>query len=179
MRLRLKFIVLGALLACSAGIAAQQAPGPTQDLTKTVQRGPVQSKVGPAQQTAASIINGLALAANNNPLPNVVVHLRNLETRQIEQRSVTNQHGEFVFVVKPNVPYVVEIAGEAGRIFAASDVITTQLGEVAGAMITIPAPLPAIAELFRDTAGSVLSAATGTGMTALDATVAPVVSPEK
>ena len=77
------------------------------------------------------------------------------------------------------MPYVVEIAGEAGRIFAASDVITTQLGEVAGAMITIPAPLPAIAELFRDTAGSVLSAATGTGMTALDATVAPVASPEK
>ena len=179
MRLGLKFVLFGGLLALSATSAAQQAPAQTQDLTKTVQRGPVQSNSGPGQQAGTSIINGLALAANNNPLPNVVVHLRNLETRQIEQRSVTNQHGEFVFVVKPNVPYVVEIAGEAGRIFAASDVITTQLGEVAGAMITIPAPLPAIAELFRDTAGSVLSAATGTGMTALDATVAPVVSPEK
>ena len=179
MRLGLKFVLFGGLLALSATSAAQQAPAQTQDLTKTVQRGPVQSNSGPGQQAGTSIINGLALAANNNPLPNVTVHLRNLESRRVEQRSVTDRHGQFMFVVKPNVPYVVEIAGDAGKIFAASDVITTQLGEVAGAMVTIPAPLPAIAGLFRDTAGSILSAATGTGLTAVDSSVPPVVSPER
>jgi hypothetical protein len=177
-RLGLKFALFGALLAGTVA-AAQQPPAQTRDLTKSVGRKPPQATAGTGPQAAASIINGVALAANNSPLPNAIVHLRNLDTKQIEQRSVTDHLGQFVFVVKPDVPYVVEIAGQAGRIFAASDVITTQLGEVAGAMVTLPAPLPAIAGIFRDTAGSVLSAVTGTGMTALDTTVAPQVSPER
>ena len=66
-----------------------------------------------------------------------------------------------------------------GRLARALQVEPGELGEVAGAMVTIPAPLPAIAGLFRDTAGSILSAATGTGLTAVDSSVPPVVSPER
>ena len=173
-----KFALLVALLAGAVTATAQQPPVETRDLTKATRRIPLNSIAGSAPQ-AASIINGLAMASNNNPLPNATVHLRNLETKQIEQRSVTNHLGEFVFVVKPNIPYVVEIAGQEGQIFAASDVITTQLGDVAGAMVTLPAPLPSMAGMFRDTASAVLSAVTGTGMTAIDPSLAPVVSPEQ
>jgi hypothetical protein len=178
-RLGLKFALIGAFLAAAGTAAGQQPAAQSRDVTKAVRPAPVQSTSGPTQQAVPSIIDGLALSATNTPLPHVTVHLRNLETKQIEQRSLTNDRGEFVFVVKPNVPYVVEIAGQAGRIFAASDVITTQLGEVAGAVVTLPGPIPALAGIFRDTASSVLSAATGTGMTAVTATPLPVVSPEK
>jgi hypothetical protein len=130
-------------------------------------------------QATESMIHGTAVDANARPLPNISVRLRNLESTKIEQVSRANEVGEFTFIAKPEVPYVVEVADEAGHIIAVGDVITAQAGDVAGAMVIIPTRLPAIAGVFGESAGSVVSAATGTGLTALDATVAPLVSPER
>lgn len=134
------------------------------------------TRVGQATQ---SLIHGTAVDANASPLPNVLVRLRNLESRKIEQASRANDVGEFTFLAKPEIPYVVEVADQAGQVIAVGDVITAQAGDVAGALVTIPTRLPALTGVFGESAGSVVSAATGTGLTAVEATVAPIVSPER
>lgn len=157
----------------------------------SAQVGPIVRPIGPlgpdstigalAGRAAAgqAMINGTAVDTNAAPLPNATVRLRNLQTNQIEQISTANQVGEFSFSAVPDVPYVVEIADYAGRIVAVGDVITAQAGEVAGAVVAIPTRLPALAGIFSDTAGSVVSAAAGTGITAVESAVLPLLSPER
>ncbi len=126
-----------------------------------------------------ALIKGSAVDMNNTPLSNAPVRLRNLLSNQVEQSSYSNDVGEFIFLARPEVPYVVEIADQAGRIIAVGDIVTAQAGDVAGAIVTIPSKLPALAGVFGESAGSVASAAAGTGLTALDPRFFPLVSPEQ
>ena len=119
------------------------------------------------------MIHGTAVDNTASPLPNATVRLRNLQTNQVEQVFTTNRVGEFTFAAQPEIPYVVEIADQAGQIIAVGDVVVAQAGEVAGAIVAIPTRLPALAGVFGETAGSVVSAATGTGITVLESTVIP------
>ena len=172
----LKLACLGAWLTVT--VASAQGPifRPVGPLGPGSQVGTLAGRAGAG---AKSLINGTAVDSSANPLPNVAVRLRNLQTNQIEQVATANQIGEFSFVATPEVPYVVEIADYAGRIVAVGDVITAQAGEVAGAVVSIPSRLPALAGVFGDTAGSVVSAASSTGLTAVEAVVLPLVSPER
>ena len=63
-----------------------------------------------------------------SPLPNASVRLRNLVSSEIEKTSTADNFGEFTFVVQPEIPYVVEIADQAGRTIAVGNVVTTQAG---------------------------------------------------
>jgi len=128
------------------------------------------------QQT---LISGRALNVNRLPLVNATMRLRNLETRKIDQVQISNAKGEFLFVVTPETLYVVEIADPLGRTAAVSDVIIAHAGDTAAALVTLPAKLPAVGGIFGDTAGSVMSAATGAGVTVLQTGVLPVASPER
>ena len=179
MRDALKLALLTTVMTAATTVTAQQAATGQVDLAKTVRRVAMNRTADNGQQPVESVITGMAVAANNAPIPNVLVHLRNLETKQVEQRATTNHLGEFMFVVKPQIPYVVEIADQGGRIFSASDVVTAQYGEVAGALVTMPAEAPAVAGMFRSATASVLAAAAGTGFTAVEASKQPVVSPER
>lgn len=127
----------------------------------------------------ASMIHGQVIDSNASPMPNASVRLRNLVTSGVEKISTADQFGEFSFVVQPEIPYVVEIADQDGRIIAVGNVVTAQAGEVAAAFIPAPLNLPAMAGVFRSAAASVLSSATGTGLTAIDASPKPAVSPER
>jgi hypothetical protein len=119
-------------------------------------------------RSAQGMIHGTAVDRDAAPLPNATVRLRNLASQQIEKTSTANQLGEFTFIVKPEIPYVVEIADQTGQILAIGNVVTAQAGEVASAVVTVPVRLPAaVAGLMGNTAGSVLSAASGAGITAL------------
>ena len=126
-----------------------------------------------------ALIKGTVLDMNSAPVPNAPVRLRNLLSNKVEQSSVANQAGEFMFIARPQVPYVVEISDQSGRIVAVSDIIAAQVGDVAGAMVTVPTRLPALAGLFGESLGSVISAAAGTGITAINPETLPEVSPER
>jgi hypothetical protein len=176
MQVRLKVALAGVVLSTSI-VSAQQA----------VRAGTAAAK--PARQTAIaaaqratkdvrSLINGVAIDSDQTPLPNATIRLRNLEANKIEQVITANEMGEFSFVARPDVPYVVEIADRAGRIVAVGDVVVANVGEVAGAVVVLPSRLPALAGVFGDTASSVMSAATGAGMTVVDPTL-PKVSPSR
>ena len=180
MHVRLSAALLGVVL--SASIVSAQQPGHpgTAAVVKSVK--PARQSANAAAQKAASnirsLINGTAIDSDQQPLPNATLRLRNIEKNEIEQVVTANEMGEFSFIARPDVAYVVEIADQAGRIVAVGDVIMANPGEVAGAVVALPSRLPALAGVFGDTASSVMSAVTGTGLTVVDPTL-PKLSPRE
>jgi hypothetical protein len=124
------------------------------------------------------LIRGTAISADEVPLPAQSVRLRNLDTSTIEQVSITDHLGVFSFIAAPEIPYVVEIVDQPGHVVAVSDVIIARSGDVAGGFVMVPAAIPAYSNAFKSTAGAVLSALGGTGLTAL-APQNPPLSPER
>jgi hypothetical protein len=168
-------IALAGIVLSTAVVSADQAAGAAAAAAKTRQT------VAAAQKTAKdikSLINGVALDRAQVPIPNAKVRLRNLEINDVEQVVTADEFGTFSFVAQPDVPYVVEITDQAGRVIAVGEVIMANTGEVAGAVVSLPARLPALAGVFTDTASSVISAATSSGLTVIDP-LQPKVSPTR
>lgn len=176
MHVRLKVALAGVVLSTSI-VSAQQAVRPGTAVVKAT-RQTANAAAQRAARDIKSLINGVAVDSNQTPMPNASIRLRNLDANEIEQVVTTNELGQFSFVAQPNVAYVVEIADQAGRIVAVGDVIMANVGEVAGAVVALPSRLPALAGVFGDTASSVMSAATGTGLTVVDPTL-PKLSPTR
>ena len=167
----LKLVALGALLS-SATLSAQ--------IVRPIGPAAPPTTVGPAVPTpGVALISGTAVDAEAVPMPGAPLRLRNLRTNLIEKQANANPTGQFSFVVRPELPYVVEVADAVGRIVAVSDVVVAQAGEVAAAVVEVPVRATAVAGVFADTAGSVISAAAGLGVTVVEAAVLPFVSPER
>jgi hypothetical protein len=124
------------------------------------------------------LIRGTAIDSDEVPLPAQSVRLRNLNTSAIEQVSTTDHAGVFSFIATPEIPYIVEIVDQPGRVIAVGEVVIARSGEVAGGFVMVPDAIPAYSNAFKSTAGAVLSALGGTGLTAL-APEAPPLSPER
>lgn len=173
--LRLEVALVGVVLSTSI-VSAQQTVRPVN--TPPTARPAVKAGALRPDSGARSLINGVAVDSDRLPLKNVRVRLRNLDVNQIEQTTMSNERGEFSFAVRADVTYVVELTDQSGRVVAVGDVVRTNAGEVAGAVVALPFRLPALAGMFGDTASSVISAATGTGLTVMDPTF-PKVSPRE
>lgn len=173
--LRLEVALVGVVLSTSI-VSAEQSVRPVS--TATAARSAVKAGSVHAAGAARSLINGTAVDSNRQPLKNVRLRLRNLDVNSIEQTTMSNERGEFSFAVKAEVTYVVELTDQSGKVVAVGDVVRTNVGEVAGAIVALPSRLPALAGMFGDTASSVISAATGTGLTVVDPTL-PKVSPRE
>ena len=170
-QLRLNVALLGVMLS-TAVVAAQQ---PVRPMGKSRQAA------GAARRPAAeikSLINGVAVDGYQKPMPKAHLRLRNLAVNAIEQTATSNAVGEFSFVAHPNVPYVVEIADQAGRIIAVGDVILANAGEVASARVAMPSSLQPTATIFIETASTVVSAATDAGVMVVDPAL-PKLSPKQ
>jgi hypothetical protein len=163
------FLCGTAAFAQVVGPLPQTAPSPTA-FAGAESKGP---------QTGQSMIRGAAVDADASPLADATVRLRNLVNSQIEKVATVNQIGEFTFAVRPETPYVVELADQAGHVVAVSNVVTAHAGAVATALVSAPLRMPASAGVFRQTAGSVIAAVTDIGLTAVGANAAPAASPEQ
>jgi hypothetical protein len=168
--MRSTFYLTASLIAVTTAAGSSQVAKPLGPL------GP-STTLGSARKNGQALINGIAVDNNALPLPNATVRLRNLAVNQIEQVAMSNRAGQFTFVARPEVPYVVEVADRLGRILAVGDIITVQAGDVAGSVVSIPSRLPATAGLFGETASSILAAATNLGIAVIDPL--PPLSPEK
>jgi len=172
---RMKMGLAGILLSTSV-VTAQQAVEPASTAPKT--RQPARPGASRTAVQTQSLINGVALNRDQTPLAKASVRLRNLEVNAIEQTVTANELGRFSFMARPLVPYVVEIADQAGRTLAVGDVIVANAGEVAGARLMLPTHLPALAVVFDETASAVTAAAADTGLTVVDPKL-PKVSPSQ
>lgn len=173
--LRNTSVTFAAVILSGAVISAQivqrmPASGPPTVISRATTK---------ATQVGQSVIHGTAVDADASPLPSASVRLRNLLTNEVEKTSTADRYGEFTFFVQPEIPYVVEIADQTGRVIAVGNVVAAQAGEVAASVVPVPLRLPALAGVFGNTAGSVVSSAAGTGLTALEANRAPAVSPDR
>ena len=174
MPVRLKIALGGVVLSTS--IVSAQTIAPSTPVSTARETAGIAAKKSAGE--TKSIINGVAVDARQTRLPHATVRLRNLELNTIEQVGTSNDLGEFTFVAQPNIPYVVEIADQSGGVIAVGDVIMANTGEVAGAIVALPARLSALAGIFTNTATSVISAATGTGLSIVDP-AQPKVSPSR
>jgi hypothetical protein len=119
--------------------------------------------VSTSARSAHGIIHGTAVDRDSLPMPHATVRLRNLASGEIEKTSTVDREGEFTFVVQPEVPYVVEVADQQGQVLAVGNVVTTEPGEVAGSIVSVPSTPPS-AGLLSNSTGSVISAASGAGV---------------
>ena len=173
---RLTKALITACMLLFGSVIAAQVKTPDQVVKKVSARAV--NPVGPNE----AIIQGTVLDRDARPYPNASVRLRNLLTHAVEDTSSSNDIGEFMFVVKPGIPYVVEVSDELGRVLAVGNAITPLGGEAVTAVVstTLAGQAKSLVGLFGESAGAVLSAASGAGITALSASpsLAPA-SPEK
>ena len=141
--------------------------------------GPSPTVTTASPRAGKAVISGTAVDAGEAPIPRATVRLRNLITAQVDQTAMTGSAGQFSFSVQADVPYVVEIVDGSGRILAVGDVVIPASGDAVATIVAMPMKLPTFAGMFTDTAGSVLSAATGLGLTTIQAGVLPFLSPER
>jgi len=139
----------------------------------------IRRELGRAPGTSAnSVVAGQVLTADHRPLPFARVRLRNLDRRAVVERTSTNHRGEFSFLVSDRGSYVVELLDQKDRVVAVGLVLTVEAGETVGTLVLLPAYPLSFADLFGNSAGAIMSAAAGAGITAVSTTGAPV-SPEK
>jgi hypothetical protein len=166
--------LVGLAAVMPVALASAQVVRPTpqiQPAARTVDRA--------LEKGRPAMLRGKAVDADTNPVPNARVRLRNLGTREVEHLGSANTVGEFSFVMRPETPYVVEVANEAGRVIAVGDVIVAHADDVASAVVALPIRVSALAGAFAETKASVVSAASDSGITTVEATVLSLVSPEK
>jgi hypothetical protein len=113
---------------------------------------------------------GWAWSADNKPLPEALVRLRNIVSGRVEAAATATADGEFTFTDVEGGSYVVELVDEEGRVRAVGQVFTIQPGETVATFVRLGAHLPWFTGLFSNTAAAVVSSAAGLGITA----VAPV-----
>lgn len=155
-------------------VVVSVVPVSAQETAQTLKAGSGVAARTTALKAGQLLIKGTAQDTNQTPLPRVRLRLRNLSSNRIDDATNANVLGEFTFAARADVPYIVEIADDNGRVVAVSDVITAQAGDVASTIVTVPAKLPNMTGMFADSASAILLAATGTGITVL-----PFVSPER
>ena len=123
-----------------------------------------------------SVVYGTVVDARTNPVAAATVRLRNLQTHTIEQVATTSGTGEFAFPALPDVSYVVELVDRPGHVIVVGDIVAAHAGEFSTSLLVLPASV-AGADLFHTSAGSIVLAIVGAGMTVLEAP-APPLSPE-
>ena len=121
MHLGLKAALAGVVLSTSL-VSAQQTVRPGTAAGKAARQS-TSAGVQRSGRDIRGLINGRAVDSDQKPMAKATVRLRNLEANSIDQIVTTNEAGEFSFVAVPEVPYVVEITDQGGRIAAVGDVI--------------------------------------------------------
>jgi hypothetical protein len=168
----LRFIALAAVMPVALASAQVVRPIPQiPSAARAVERALEKGK--------PAVLRGKTVDADTTPVPNARVRLRNLGTREVEHIGMANTVGEFSFVMRPETPYVVEVANEAGRVIAVGDVIVAHAGDVASAVVALPTRVSPLAGAFAETKASVVSAAADSGIATVETEVLPLVSPEK
>jgi hypothetical protein len=157
-------LALGLLLALASGrmtvglLAARPSPGG-------------------GSASATGVVRGVVWNADNSPLPNGKVRLRDVLTGRVEGQAVTTDRGEFVFDKVHGATYVSEVVDEAGKVIAVGQSFQLDSGATVATFVRLPPRQSWLAGAFSNTAAAVIAAASSAGVTAMG-TKAPPVSPQ-
>ena len=116
------------------------------------------AKVLPGTQANAfSTIRGTALDANNLPLANTVVRLRDVRSGRLVGTVMTDKLGAFTFRGVDPGSYIVEVmAVDKTTTLAASGVINVNAGDAVTTIVQLPFKAPPLSGALGRTAGAAL-----------------------
>jgi hypothetical protein len=159
------FAVIGALATASF-----PAPAAAARQGQAVQAGDVVTGRVHATSViagrAASIV-GSAWRADNTPIPEAHLRLRNVITGEIETTTIADEEGQFAFADVPNGAYVVELVSDNGKILTIGHPFTVSGGETVATFVRLGTKVPWFNGFFGNAALAVATAAASTGLTAL------------
>lgn len=143
-----------------------------------------------ASASRATAVTGYLWTANNSPISNATVQLRNTVTGQIELSTKTNVAGEFLFTDMKGGSYVIEYvtsAGEAtattaasnaGGVIAVGSPFSVAPGETVATFVRTLNNVPIfIPDLASNVAASAVQTAANAGVTAVVTPLAPEAPP--
>lgn len=126
---------------------------------------------------ASAVVRGMVWNADNSPVPDGRVRLRNLHTGRAEAATVTTERGQFTFDKIPSGSYLTEVVDHSGKVIAVGQSFRLETGETVATFVRLPARRSWFAGAFSNTAAAVIAAASNAGVTAIGST-APPVSPQ-
>jgi hypothetical protein len=162
---------IAASIACAA-LAGLIFPGGLLAGT----RGP-RTPAGTASVARSTSVRGVVWNADNTPLPNAKVRLRNLHTGRVDAAATANENGQFTFDSLEGGSYVIELVGDDGKVIALGQSFRIEPGETIATFVRLGARQPRLAGLFSNAAAAVISAASSAGVTAIGSQ-APPASPQ-
>jgi hypothetical protein len=130
-----------------------------------------------ASVARSTSVHGVVWNADNTPLPNARVRLRNLQTGRIDASAAANENGQFTFESLEGGSYVIELVGDAGKVIALGQTFRIEPGETVATFVRLASRQPRFAGLFSNAAAAVISAASSAGLTAIGSQ-APPASPQ-
>jgi hypothetical protein len=126
---------------------------------------------------AVGTVRGVVWTADNSPVPNARVRLRDLQDGRLAAETVTTVRGEFVFDKVHRASYITEVVDERGKVIAVGQSFTVDSGATVATFVRLPARRSWMASAFTNTAAAVIAAASSAGVTAIGSK-APPVSPQ-
>jgi len=130
-----------------------------------------------ASVARSTSVHGVVWNADNTPLPNAKVRLRNLQTGRVDAAAEANENGQFTFDRLAGGSYVIELVGDDGKVIALGQSFRIEPGETVATFVRLGARQPRLAGLFSNAAAAVISAASSAGVTAIGSQ-APPASPQ-
>ncbi len=133
-------------------------------------------RVGPVlagRSSTAGTILGTVWDAQNRPVPDAQLRLRNLTTGKVEATTRGSSAGQFTFQNVEGGNYVLEVLNDEGRVVAIGQTFSVAPGETVATFVRLGARLPWFAGFFNNAAASAVSTAAGLGLTAVSATGQP------
>jgi hypothetical protein len=127
---------------------------------------------------SASIL-GTAWKADNTPIPQAEVRLRNVGSGKILAAAIANDAGQFTFSDIEPGSYIVELISTKGRVLAVGHTLAVGEGETIVTFVRLGTKVPWFDGFFVNAAASVAAAAASMGVTAVAPQEMRPVSPQK
>jgi hypothetical protein len=121
----------------------------------------------------ATSVHGTAWAADNTPIKQAHLRLRNVISGNVEATAISNDDGQFAFDDVESGSYVVELVNEAGKVQLVGHVFTIAPGETVATFVRAGTKVPWFTGFFGNSVAAVSSAAASYGIPA----IAPVARP--
>jgi hypothetical protein len=129
-------------------------------------------------RTAGSAIGttvlGTAWKADNTPIPQARLRLRNVTTGRGEATTTANGSGQFTFSNVEPGSYVIELINETGKVLALGQVFSLGPGETVATFVRLSARNSWLTGFFSNAATSAVTAASSLGVTALGSDGQPI-----
>jgi hypothetical protein len=149
-----------ALVACTFAAAA-------------VAQVPARWSAGGSTGARGGAVTGIAWNADNSPVPNALIRLRDLATGRIVLGVQADVAGRFGFDPVPAGSYVVELVDQAGTVRAVGQMFSVGSGETVATFVQLAPKDRWFAGFFGNAAAAALSAAASLGLTAMGDGVQP------